>query len=76
MAQILVIEDDPLVGKTLIDLLSLHGYAASGAESGEQGLERLQKEASTSCCSTSGCPACPATRPASASGRTTAPTCP
>ncbi len=44
MAQILVIEDDPLVGKTLIDLLSLHGYQASGAESGERGLERLRKE--------------------------------
>ncbi|MGH7536543.1 MAG: response regulator, partial [Gemmatimonadales bacterium] len=45
MAQILVIEDDPLVGKTLIDLLSLHGYQATGAESGELGLERLRKEA-------------------------------
>ena len=45
MAQILVIEDDPLVGKTLIDLLSLHGYPASGAVSGELGLERLRKEA-------------------------------
>jgi DNA-binding response OmpR family regulator len=44
MAQILVIEDDPLVAKTLIDLLSHHGYVASGAESAEQGLQRLQKE--------------------------------
>ena len=44
MAQILVIEDDPLVGKTLIDLLSLHGYQASGAESGEAGVQRLRKE--------------------------------
>jgi signal transduction histidine kinase/DNA-binding response OmpR family regulator len=44
MAQVLVIEDDPLVGKTLADLLSLHGYRASRAESGEQGLERLGKE--------------------------------
>jgi len=45
MAQILVVEDDTLVGKTLVDLLSLHGYRASCAESGELGLERLQKEA-------------------------------
>jgi signal transduction histidine kinase/DNA-binding response OmpR family regulator len=44
MAQILVIEDDPLVAKTLIDLLSHHGYVASGAESAEQGLQRLLKE--------------------------------
>src|SRR5262245_26188311 len=44
MAQILVIEDDPLVAKTLIDLLSHHGYPASGAESAEQGLARLQRE--------------------------------
>ena len=42
MAEILVIEDDALVGKTLVDLLNLHGYQARQAESGEQGLERLQ----------------------------------
>jgi signal transduction histidine kinase/DNA-binding response OmpR family regulator len=44
MPEILVIEDDALVGKTLVDLLSLHGYAAQRAESGEQGLERLVTE--------------------------------
>ena len=31
-----------VVGKTLVDLLSLHGYLARQAESGEQGLERLE----------------------------------
>jgi len=41
MAQVLVIDDDPLVGKTLVDLLSLHGYAATRAESGERGVEEL-----------------------------------
>jgi len=41
MAGILLIDDDPLVGKTLVDLLSLHGYSASRAESAEQGLEAL-----------------------------------
>ncbi|PYQ20803.1 MAG: DNA-binding response regulator, partial [Acidobacteria bacterium] len=41
---ILVIEDDALVGKTLVDLLNLHGYVAASAESGEQGLERLGRE--------------------------------
>ena len=41
MAQILLVDDDPLVGKTLVDLLSLHGYAATRAESAEKGLELL-----------------------------------
>ncbi len=41
MSRILLIDDDPLVGKTLVDLLSLHGYTASRAESAEQGLEAL-----------------------------------
>ena len=44
MAEILVIEDDALVGKTLVDLLNLHGYVAAAAESREQGLERLRRE--------------------------------
>jgi len=44
MAEILVIEDDAFVGKTLVDLLNLHGYVARRAESGESGLERLEKE--------------------------------
>ncbi len=41
MAQVLLIDDDPLIGKTLVDLLSLHGYAATRAESAERGLETL-----------------------------------
>src|SRR4030042_2001987 len=41
MAQILLVDDDPLVGKTLVDLLSLHGYAATRAESAERALELL-----------------------------------
>ena len=41
MAQVLVVDDDALVGKTLLDLLSLHGYAATRAESGERGIEEL-----------------------------------
>ena len=44
MAEILVIEDDALVGKTLVDLLNLHGYLARQVESGEQGLERLESK--------------------------------
>ena len=39
MAQVLVIDDDPLVGKTLLDLLGLHGYAATRVESGERAIE-------------------------------------
>ncbi len=41
MAQVLVIDDDPLVGKTLLDLLGLHGYAATRVESGERAIEEL-----------------------------------
>jgi signal transduction histidine kinase/DNA-binding response OmpR family regulator len=41
MPQILLVDDDPLVGKTLVDLLGLHGYPAVRAESAERGLEML-----------------------------------
>ena len=41
MAQVLVVDDDPLIGKTLLDLLSLHGFPAIRAESGERGIEEL-----------------------------------
>ena len=41
MAQVLVVDDDPLIGKTLLDLLSLHGFPATRAESGERGIEEL-----------------------------------
>ena len=41
MPGILLVDDDPLVGKTLVDLLSLHGYVANRTESAEQGLEAL-----------------------------------
>ena len=57
MAQVLLVDDDPLIGKTLVDLLSLHGYAATRAESAERGLDDAgRRAASTSCCSTCGCP--------------------
>ena len=41
MAQVLLVDDDPLIGKTLVDLLGLHGYSAARAESAERGLEML-----------------------------------
>jgi signal transduction histidine kinase/DNA-binding response OmpR family regulator len=41
MPQVLLVDDDPLIGKTLVDLLSLHGYTAARAESAERGLEML-----------------------------------
>jgi signal transduction histidine kinase/DNA-binding response OmpR family regulator len=44
MTRVLVIDDDPMVGKTLVDLLGLHGYPATRAESGEQGLEVLARD--------------------------------
>src|SRR5262245_7060596 len=44
MPQILVVEDDPHVGRTLLELLRHHGYTADRAESGELALERLSAE--------------------------------
>jgi signal transduction histidine kinase/DNA-binding response OmpR family regulator len=41
MTRVLVIDDDPMVGKTLVDLLELHDYPATRVESGERGLETL-----------------------------------
>jgi signal transduction histidine kinase/FixJ family two-component response regulator len=43
MAEVLLVDDDPLIGKTLMDLLALHGYAATRAESAERGLELLAR---------------------------------
>ena len=43
MSRILVVDDDPHVARTLVDLLAHHGYAATRAESGEQGLEMLHE---------------------------------
>lgn len=45
MSVILVVDDDPHVARTLVDLLALHGYASTRAESGEQALEMLRQEA-------------------------------
>jgi signal transduction histidine kinase/DNA-binding response OmpR family regulator len=41
MPRILVVDDDPHVARTLVDLLGFHGHDASRAESGEQALEML-----------------------------------
>ncbi len=42
--RILVVDDDPNIAKTLVDLLALHAYQADKAESGERGLEALRRE--------------------------------
>ena len=44
MPKLLLVDDDPRVARTLLDILSLHGYPAVRAESGEQALERLERE--------------------------------
>jgi signal transduction histidine kinase/DNA-binding response OmpR family regulator len=41
MPQVLLIDDDVLIGRTLVDLLSLRGYEARRVESAEQGIEAL-----------------------------------
>ena len=45
MARLLVVDDDPHISRTLVELLALHGFEASRAESAEQGLDRLSSEA-------------------------------
>lgn len=42
--RILVVDDDPNIAKTLVDLLALHSYQAGKAESGEKALEALRRE--------------------------------
>ncbi len=44
MTRVLVVDDDPMVGKTLVDLLGLHGYPALRTESGELGLAALAED--------------------------------
>jgi signal transduction histidine kinase/DNA-binding response OmpR family regulator len=44
MPRILVVDDDPHVARTLVDLLALHEYRAERAESGEKALELLRRE--------------------------------
>jgi signal transduction histidine kinase/DNA-binding response OmpR family regulator len=44
MPKLLLVDDDPHVSRTLLDILSLHGYPAVRAESGEMALERLERE--------------------------------
>ena len=42
MPRILVVDDDPHVARTLVDLLALHEYKAERAESGEKALELVR----------------------------------
>lgn len=42
MPRILVVDDDPHVARTLVDLLAFHGHETSRAESGEEALELLK----------------------------------
>lgn len=44
MPRILVVDDDPHVARTLVDLLAFHGHEALRADSGEQALEMLAAE--------------------------------
>lgn len=44
-ARVLVVDDDALNTRTLVDILALHGYQADGAISGKEALERLKVRA-------------------------------
>ena len=43
MAQILVIEDEPLLARNICESLALAGYTTSNVNSGEDGLEATEK---------------------------------
>ena len=45
MSRILVVDDEPFIAKTLVDLLALHRFPAVAAASGEEALDILAKEA-------------------------------
>ena len=45
MSRILVVDDEPSIAKTLVDLLAMHRFPAVSAASGEEALEVLTKEA-------------------------------
>jgi signal transduction histidine kinase/DNA-binding response OmpR family regulator len=47
MSRILVVDDEPLIAKTLVDLLAQHRFPATTAASGEEALEVLAREG---CC--------------------------
>jgi signal transduction histidine kinase/DNA-binding response OmpR family regulator len=42
--RVLVVDDDPLISRALVEVLSLHGHPATLAESGEQALELLARD--------------------------------
>jgi len=42
--RILVVDDDPTIAKTLVDLLALHSYQATTADNGEKALDTLHRE--------------------------------
>jgi signal transduction histidine kinase/DNA-binding response OmpR family regulator len=44
MPKLLLVDDDPHVARTLLEILRLHGYPATRAESGERALELLERE--------------------------------
>ena len=44
MSRILVVDDEPSIAKTLVDLLALHRFPAVAARSGEEALEILARE--------------------------------
>jgi DNA-binding NtrC family response regulator len=45
VSQVLVIEDEPLLARNICESLSLAGYTAASARSGEDGLELVEKNA-------------------------------
>lgn len=42
--KILVVDDDPIIAKYLVNIFNDNGYEACAASSGEEGLELLKKE--------------------------------
>ncbi len=54
--RILLIEDDPMLGKALVRGLSDHGVTVDWARDGAEGSAALAHDEHAWCCSTSDCP--------------------
>ena len=56
MANILIIDDEKAIRKTLTEILSFEGYKLEEAADGEEGLRKYREKPTMSCFATLRCP--------------------